>query len=120
MFSILSKYVIICLRTQCKVVPVDGHVTYIEFFYAHICAIGGFADGMSDTKQFELIYEKYADDVFRVALYLIKDKNKAQDIVQQAFVNIYKQLRELDEESIYGQLLIEAKRLAKKQDTKEG
>lgn len=29
-------------RTQCKVVPIIGRVTYVEFFYAQICAIGGF------------------------------------------------------------------------------
>ena len=60
---------------------------------------------MSHIKQFEMIYEEYANDVYRVALYLVKDEKKAQDIVWQAFVNIYKQWRETDETSIYLQLL---------------
>ncbi len=67
---------------------------------------------MSHIKQFEMIYEEYANDVYRVALYLVKDEKKAQDIVWQAFVNIYKQWRETDETSIYLQLLKETKRIA--------
>ena len=27
LFQILSKYVILCMRTQCKVVPLTGHVS---------------------------------------------------------------------------------------------
>lgn len=73
---------------------------------------------MSNTKQFELIYGKYANDVYRVALYLVKDEKKAQDIVQQVFVNIYKQCRETDEKSIYLQLLTETRRIAKKERRK--
>lgn len=59
-----------------------------------------------------MIYEEYANDVYRVALYLVKDEKKAQDIVWQAFVNIYKQWLETDETSIYLQLLKETKRIA--------
>ena len=74
---------------------------------------------MNKTEKFELIYERYANDVYRLSLYLLKDETKAQDITQRAFENIYKRLQESDEESVCNQLLIEAKRLAKKQDTKE-
>ena len=74
---------------------------------------------MSNTKQFELIYGKYANDVYRVALYLVKDEKKAQDIVQQVFVNIYKQCRETDEKSIYFQLLKETKRIAQNERRKK-
>lgn len=74
---------------------------------------------MNKTEKFELIYERYANDVYRLSLYLLKDETKAQDITQQAFENIYKRLQESDEESVCNQLLIEAKRLAKNQDTKE-
>ena len=74
---------------------------------------------MNKTEKFELIYERYANDVYRLSLYLLKDETKAQDITQRAFENIYKRLQESDEESVCNQLLIEAKRLAKNQDTKE-
>lgn len=75
---------------------------------------------MNKTEKFELIYERYANDVYRLSLYLLKDETKAQDITQRAFENMYKRLQESDEESVCNQLLIEAKRLAKNQDTKEG
>ena len=74
---------------------------------------------MNRTEKFELIYERYANNVYRLSLYLLKDETKAQDITKRAFENIYKRLQESDEESVCNQLLIEAKRLAKNQDTKE-
>lgn len=75
---------------------------------------------MNKIREYEKIYERYANDVYRVSLYLLKDETKAQDITQRAFENMYKKLQESDEESVCNQLLIEAKRLAKNQDTKEG
>ena len=74
---------------------------------------------MNKIREYEKIYERYANDVYRVSLYLLKDETKAQDITQRAFENMYKKLQESDEESVCNQLLIEAKRLAKNQDTKE-
>ena len=74
---------------------------------------------MNKIEKYELIYERYANDIYRLSLYLLKDEKKAKDITQQAFENIYKRLQESDEESVCNQLLIEAKRLAKNQDTKE-
>lgn len=82
--------------------------------------MGGFGDDMNKIREYEKIYERYANDVYRVSLYLLKDETKAQDITQRAFENMYKKLQESDEESVCNQLLIEAKRLAKNQDTKEG
>lgn len=70
---------------------------------------------MSDIKQFEMIYGQYVNDVYRMALYLVKDENEAQDIVRQAFASIYKQWRECDEKSLYLQLLKETKRIAQKE-----
>ncbi len=67
---------------------------------------------MSDIKQFEMIYGKYVNDVYRMALYLVKDENKAQDIVWQAFASIYKQWRDIEEQRVYLQLLKETKRIA--------
>lgn len=92
--------------------PLTGHVTYVEFFCAQICAMGGIWDDMSHIKQFETIYKKYVNDVYRVAMYLVKDENKAQDIVRQVFASIYKQWRDIEEQSVYLQLLKETKRIA--------
>ena len=74
---------------------------------------------MSSIKQFEIIYQKYADDMYRLALYLVKDANKAQDVVRQAFASIYKQWRESDEKSLYFQLLKETKRIAQNERRKK-
>ena len=75
---------------------------------------------MNKMKEYEKIYERYANDVYRLSLYLLKDETKAQEITQQAFANVYKKVSGNDKNSIRGQLLIEAKRLATNQDTKEG
>lgn len=74
---------------------------------------------MSNIKQYEQLYRMYANDVYRLSLYLVQDENKAKKITQQAFANVYKKSSEIDKNSIRGQLLIEAKRLAKNQETKE-
>lgn len=79
---------------------------------------------MSNIKKFEMIYEKYVNDVYRVALYLVKDEDKAKDITQQAYTNIYKTHHKIGENKIYSQLIYTAKMLAEKsnlnKDTKEG
>lgn len=74
---------------------------------------------MNNIKKYEVIYERYANDVYRLSLYLLKDETKATEITQQAFANVYKKASKIDEKSIRGQLLIEVKRLAKKQEPKE-
>jgi len=74
---------------------------------------------MNKMKEYGKIYERYANDVYRLSLYLLKDETKAKEITQQAFANVYKKVSENDKNSIRGQLLIEAKRLATNQDTKE-
>ncbi len=74
---------------------------------------------MNKMKEYEKIYERYANDVYRLSLYVLQDEEKAKDITRQTFANVYKKLQEIDEKSIHGQLLIEAKRLAKNQETKE-
>lgn len=75
---------------------------------------------MNNMKKIEEIYNKYADDVYRLSLYLLKDENKAKEVTRQAFESIYKKLDEIDTDRIHSQLLIKAKRLAKNEETKEG
>lgn len=82
--------------------------------------IGGFADGMKNVEEYEQVYKKYVNDVYRLALYLTRDEEEAKEITQQAFANVYKKTFKIDERSIYKELLITTKVLAKKQDTKEG
>jgi len=74
---------------------------------------------MSSIKQYEQVYRMYVNDVYRLALYLVKDENEAEKITQQAFENIYTKWEEIDKNSIYNQLLIETKKLAENTDAKE-
>lgn len=66
----------------------------------------------SDERKFELIYRKYADDVYRVSLYLLKDEEKAMHLAQQAFANVYKKMNEIEEQSLRSHLIHEVKNLA--------
>ena len=79
---------------------------------------------MSNVKQFEMIYDKYANDVYRVALYLVKDEDKAKDIARQAFVNIYQTHHNMNENKIYSRLIYAVKKLAEEsnsnKNSKEG
>lgn len=74
---------------------------------------------MGSIKQYEQVYTMYADDVYRLSLYLVQDENKAKKITQQAFASIYKKWDEIDQDSIYSQLLIETKKLAENKNAKE-
>ena len=44
---------------------------------------------MSKEEQFRHIYKTYKKEVFKVAMYLVKDHEEAQDITQQAFYKYY-------------------------------
>ena len=90
-----------------------------EFFCAPKYDKGGYADDMGSIKQYEQVYRLYANDVYRLSLYLVQDENKAKKITQQAFANIYTKWDEIDKNSIYSQLLIETKKLAENKDAKE-
>ena len=59
---------------------------------------------MNNIKKYEIVYDRYANDVYRLSLYLLQDEEKAKDITRQTFANVYKKLQEIDEKSIHGQL----------------
>ena len=66
-----------------------------------------------DCDSYENIYQKYADDVYRVSLYLTKQPRIAQDITKQAFENLYKELDEVEEKYIFSYLVQKVKSYAK-------
>lgn len=74
---------------------------------------------MGSIKQYEQVYRLYANDVYRLSLFLVQDENEAKKITQQTFANIYTKLDEIDQNSIYSQLLIETKKLAENKNAKE-
>lgn len=71
-----------------------------------------------------MIYDEYVNDVYRVALYLVKDEDKAKDITRQAFANIYQTHQKMNGNTIYSHLIYTTKILAEKsnfnKETKEG
>ena len=74
---------------------------------------------MGSIKQYEQVYRLYANDVYRLSLFLVQDENEAKKITQQTLANIYTKLDEIDQNSIYSQLLIETKKLAENKNAKE-
>ena len=48
-----------------------------------------------DERQFEALYEKYANDVLRVSYFYLGDRQKAEDVTQDVFVRLLTQTPEL-------------------------
>jgi len=47
-----------------------------------------------DTRAMDLLYENYADTLYGIALKMVGDEAKAQDILQESFVKIWKRSRQ--------------------------
>lgn len=50
-----------------------------------------------DQRSFQALYQKYRQSLFMVCLRYAKDKSTAQDYLQEAFINIFKNLHRFDE-----------------------
>ena len=48
-----------------------------------------------DERQFEALYEKYANDVLRVSYFYLGDRQKAEDVTQDVFVRLLTHTPEL-------------------------
>ncbi len=48
-----------------------------------------------DERQFEALYEKYANDVLRVSYFYLGDRQKAEDVTQDVFVRLLTHAPEL-------------------------
>ena len=62
-------------------------------------------------KQYEEVYATYADDVYKICIYYLKDEEKAKEIATQALVNFYEIFDKVDSRYILGFLVREIKRL---------
>lgn len=69
-------------------------------------------------KQYERLYEKYADDVYKVALYLTGNDEEAKDVVIKAFLNLYNNLDAVNPDYALGYLIHEVKSLISKKSDK--
>lgn len=64
---------------------------------------------------FALLYEKYAPDVFRFALYLCGNRADAEDIVSETFVRVWTSVETVRTETVKGLLFTIARNLFLKQ-----
>lgn len=63
-------------------------------------------------EKFEVVYQSYADEVYRVCLWFTRDEEKAQEIAQQTFVNFYEYFEEVSPECWLAYLVCTAKDLS--------
>lgn len=68
-------------------------------------------EGNTKEKKLEAVYRAYANDIYRVCLYYLRDEDKAADITQQVFLNYYKYSDEEKQEGVFGRLVYDARKL---------
>lgn len=67
---------------------------------------------VTKEEKFKGIYQTYADDIYRVCIYLVKDKELAKDIMQQAFLDFYKKFENVTEDCVFAYLVHTARNIA--------
>lgn len=55
--------------------------------------------------KFEILYQKYANDVYKLSLHLSKDEEKAKNITLRAFEELYKSLEEVEAANVFPYLV---------------
>lgn len=63
----------------------ESHVTQVNY------------DEMDKNRKYALLIEAHSQDLYKYALWLCKDKNMAQDVMQEAFLRAWKSLDSLRE-----------------------
>ena len=63
-------------------------------------------------KRFRVICQDYVEDIFKVFLYITRDKAVAQDITEKTFVEFYKCFEEINPDCWYAYLVHIAKTMA--------
>lgn len=56
---------------------------------------------LGDKDSFALVYQQIADDLYRVALYSLGNSHDAQDVVSETFIEAFKGLKNLREDSSF-------------------
>ena len=49
---------------------------------------------MTSTEEFDKVYDRYKEDVFRLALYLTRDRGEAEDMFQEVWLRVVRRLPE--------------------------
>lgn len=63
-------------------------------------------------EKFDAIYKAYADDIYRVCLCYVKDKDAAQELTIQTFLEFYDYFEDVTQELVRAYLVHTARRLA--------
>ena len=66
----------------------------------------------SKEERFEVIYNKYQHEVYRISLYYTKDEYEAQDITQKVFYKVYEHFDEINLESVKAYMFRAARNLS--------
>ena len=69
-------------------------------------------------KQYETLYEKHVNDVYKVAVYLTGNVVEAKDVVIKAFLSLYNNLDAVNPDYALGYLIHEVKSLITKKSDK--
>lgn len=62
----------------------------------------------AERREFELLYHRYADGVFRKTLYILKNQEDAEDAVQETWLRVAKnidRLRDKEERTVYAYIM---------------
>lgn len=62
-------------------------------------------------EKFDAIYRAYADDIYRVCVYFVKDEDVAQEIAQRTFVDFYEHFENVNPDYMFAYLVRTAKDL---------
>ena len=73
-------------------------------------------DMLNNQQLYEKIYKKYSDDVYRLSVYLTKDKEKAKEITLYAFEQLFKECESIDEAYRFAYLVQKVKSYEKEAD----
>lgn len=66
---------------------------------------------LTKEEKFDKIYESYADDIYKVCLHYLKDKELAKEIMQQTFLEFYDYFENVEQEYTRAYLIHTAKDL---------
>ncbi len=55
-----------------------------------------------DTRAFEVLFRRYQDTIYRLALYLLTDPSVAEDVTQEVFVRAWEHLERLRDDKAFG------------------
>lgn len=72
-----------------------------------------------DEKKCAEVYKRYADDVYKVCIFYLRDEKKAKDFSVQAFQKLYEHFDEVEPKYMLGYLIHEVKSMIQEASDKK-